>query len=60
MAAKSSGGGAAFHQIGRFKWQWLDLDYTLRDLDPRAAKAAQRACEVFREAGLKPFRCASP
>ena len=42
-----------FHQMGRFKWERLGLDYTLRDVEPPTAEAAQRACEVFREAGLK-------
>ena len=42
-----------FHQMGRFKWERLGLDYTLRDVEPPTAEAAQRACEVFRRAGLK-------
>jgi len=42
-----------FHQMGRFKWERLGLDYTLRDVEPPTAEAAQLACEVFRRAGLK-------
>ena len=42
-----------FHQMGRFKWKRLGLDYTLRDVEPPTAEAAQRTCEVFRRAGLK-------
>ena len=41
-----------FHQMGRFKWERLGLDYTLQDVEPPTAEAAERACEVFRKAGL--------
>ncbi len=41
-----------FHQMGRFKWERLGLDYTLRDVEPPTAEAAERACAVLREAGL--------
>lgn len=41
-----------FHQMGRFKWEKLGLDYTLKETDPPTAEAAERACEVFRKAGL--------
>ena len=42
-----------FHQMGRFKWERLGLDYTLGRVEPPTAEAAERACEVFRKAGLK-------
>ena len=42
-----------FHQMGRYKWERLGLDYTLDDVEPPTAEAAERACEVFRKAGLK-------
>ena len=42
-----------FHQMGRYKWERLGLDYTLEDVEPPTAEAAERACEVFRSAGLK-------
>lgn len=41
-----------FHQMGRYKWENLGLDYTLNDTDSPTAEAAERACEVFRRAGL--------
>jgi pyruvate formate lyase activating enzyme len=42
-----------FHQMGRFKWERLGLDYALAAVEPPTAEAAERACEVFRNAGLK-------
>lgn len=44
-----------FHQMGRFKWDRLGLDYTLRDAQPPSADAAERACRVFRSAGLTAY-----
>jgi pyruvate formate lyase activating enzyme len=41
-----------FHQMGRFKWERLGLEYTLRDTEPPTTEACERACEVFRKAGL--------
>src|SRR6185295_9035558 len=41
-----------FHQLGRFKWERLGLDYTLGDVEAPTAEAAERACEVFRRVGL--------
>jgi pyruvate formate lyase activating enzyme len=42
-----------FHQMGRFKWERLGLDYTLRDVEPPTAEAVERACAVLRRAGLQ-------
>jgi pyruvate formate lyase activating enzyme len=44
-----------FHQMGRFKWERLGLDYTLRDVEPPSPEAAERACAVFRAAGLTAY-----
>jgi pyruvate formate lyase activating enzyme len=44
-----------FHQLGRYKWERLKLDYALRDVEPPTAELAERACEVLRKAGLKAF-----
>jgi pyruvate formate lyase activating enzyme len=44
-----------FHQMGRFKWERLGLEYTLRDVQPPTAEVAERACEVFRRVGLQAF-----
>jgi pyruvate formate lyase activating enzyme len=42
-----------FHQMGRFKWKALGLEYRLDDVKPPSAKAVERACGAFRERGLK-------
>jgi pyruvate formate lyase activating enzyme len=41
-----------FHQMGKFKWEKLQRDYTLRDTLPPAAAACEQACRIFRSAGL--------
>jgi pyruvate formate lyase activating enzyme len=41
-----------FHQMGRYKWERLGLEYTLADVAPPAADAVEQACAVWREAGL--------
>jgi pyruvate formate lyase activating enzyme len=44
-----------FHQMGRFKWTKLGLDYALEGVRPPSAEAVQRACAIFRGAGLEAF-----
>jgi pyruvate formate lyase activating enzyme len=44
-----------FHQMGRFKWKELNLNYTLNDVQPPSPEAVERACAVFRAEGLKAF-----
>jgi pyruvate formate lyase activating enzyme len=44
-----------FHQMGRFKWNELKLNYTLNDVEPPSREAVERACAKFREVGLKAF-----
>jgi pyruvate formate lyase activating enzyme len=44
-----------FHQMGRYKWKQLGLTYTLADTEPPTVEAVERACAVFRNAGLKTF-----
>jgi pyruvate formate lyase activating enzyme len=44
-----------FHQLGRFKWERLGLDYTLRDVAPPTPALAEQACDVFRKAGLTAY-----
>ena len=42
-----------FHQMGRFKWQKLGLDYTLAATEPPTPEATEAARRVFEKAGLK-------
>jgi pyruvate formate lyase activating enzyme len=44
-----------FHQMGRYKWTRLGLDYTLRDLEPPTNDLVDRTCRVFRDAGLNTY-----
>src|SRR5690349_9717798 len=37
-----------FHQLGRFKWQRLGLDYALTDVKPPSQELIERACDIFR------------
>jgi pyruvate formate lyase activating enzyme len=42
-----------FHQMGRFKWKELKLNYTLDGVEPPTIEAVERACALFRAEGLK-------
>ncbi len=44
-----------FHQMGRYKWKELGLDYQLQDLDPPSQESVENACAVFRKVGLRAF-----
>jgi pyruvate formate lyase activating enzyme len=44
-----------FHQMGRFKWKELKLNYTLNDVQPPSIEAVESACAQFRSVGLKVF-----
>ena len=44
-----------FHQLGRFKWHKLGLDYTLDETPPPAPEQVARACETFRAVGLTAY-----
>ncbi len=44
-----------FHQMGRFKWKALGLDYTLDEVKPPSPEAVERACAAFRAAGLAAY-----
>jgi pyruvate formate lyase activating enzyme len=44
-----------FHQMGKFKWAKLGLDYKLADCDPPESGAVEEAVAVFRTAGLKAY-----
>jgi pyruvate formate lyase activating enzyme len=44
-----------FHQMGRYKWKELKLNYTLNDIQPPSHEAVEHACTLFRDEGLKAF-----
>ena len=44
-----------FHQLGRYKWERLGLDYKLTDGEPPTAEMAERACAVFHNVGLTAY-----
>ena len=44
-----------FHQMGRFKWKNLNIEYKLQDVEPPSPDAVERACAPFRQAGLKVY-----
>ena len=41
-----------FHQMGRYKWERLGQEYTLRDVQPLSTQAVEQACAIWRAAGL--------
>ena len=44
-----------FHQMGRYKWEKLGLDYTLNDVKPPSSELCEETCRVFRAQGLQAF-----
>ena len=42
-----------FHQMGKYKWHKLGLDYTLENTHPPSPELVERACGVFRAEGLQ-------
>ena len=44
-----------FHQMGRYKWHQLKMNYTLENVEPPNAELIEQACGVFRAAGLKTY-----
>jgi len=42
-----------FHQMGRYKWERLGLDYKLDGTDPPTNESVAAAVSIFREAGLE-------
>ncbi len=41
-----------FHQMGRYKWERLGLEYTLAETEPPTAETLSDAVGIFRSAGL--------
>jgi pyruvate formate lyase activating enzyme len=44
-----------FHQLGRFKYKELHIDYPLADVQPPSREAVDSACAQFRAVGLTVF-----
>ncbi len=44
-----------FHQMGRFKWEKLGMDYQLKDAQPPSRAITDEAIARFRAAGLKAY-----
>jgi pyruvate formate lyase activating enzyme len=44
-----------FHQMGRFKWEKLGLDYTLNDVKAPSQELVEQTCNLFRAEGLEAF-----
>jgi pyruvate formate lyase activating enzyme len=44
-----------FHQMGRFKWEKLEMNYQLKDTQPPSRQATDEAVARFRAAGLAAY-----
>ena len=44
--------GTTFHQLGRFKWERLGMEYRLKDATPPTPETVARVVERFQTAGL--------
>lgn len=44
-----------FHQMGRFKWERLGLEYKLNDVEPPTKEAVERVRAQFRAEGLEAY-----
>jgi pyruvate formate lyase activating enzyme len=44
-----------FHQMGRYKWKQLGLDYSLEQTEPPSVEAVERVVAQFRDAGLRAY-----
>jgi pyruvate formate lyase activating enzyme len=42
-----------FHQMGRYKWERLGMDYPLKDLQPPPVELVERAVGIFKAEGLR-------
>ncbi len=42
-----------FHQLGRYKWKQLNIDYTLEHAEPPSNELVERTVAIFRAEGLK-------
>jgi pyruvate formate lyase activating enzyme len=44
-----------FHQLGRFKWKKLGIEYKLEEVQPPSREMVEKARDSFRAAGLKAY-----
>ena len=44
-----------FHQLGRFKWEKLEMEYALRETEPPSPAKTEEAVSRFRARGLKAY-----
>jgi pyruvate formate lyase activating enzyme len=44
-----------FHQMGKYKWRQLGIEYALEDVEPPSAALIERTCELFRAEGLTTY-----
>jgi pyruvate formate lyase activating enzyme len=44
-----------FHQMGRYKWKELKIDYKLEHVEPPSHDLVEHTCDQFRVAGLNVF-----
>jgi pyruvate formate lyase activating enzyme len=44
-----------FHQMGKFKWERLGLNYSLAEVKSPDHDLVERTCEIFRNVGLKAY-----
>jgi pyruvate formate lyase activating enzyme len=44
-----------FHQMGKYKWERLGLEYTLANTSPPTNELVEQTCALFRSAGLKAY-----
>jgi len=44
-----------FHQMGKYKWRQLGIEYGLEDVEPPSAALIERTCELFRAEGLTTY-----
>jgi pyruvate formate lyase activating enzyme len=42
-----------FHQLGRYKWERLGLDYKLAETQPPSGEQVAQAIQIFRDVGLE-------
>jgi pyruvate formate lyase activating enzyme len=44
-----------FHQMGKYKWKELKMDYKLENVEPPSQQLVDRTCNQFRSAGLTAY-----